>query len=288
MSQIVLGTANFGNVYGIANGGTLLTIEDSLEIVNWAQQNGINHFDTAIAYGSAENILGDQIDKSLNPEIDAKLDDKSCQSSTQIVEKTKEILLRLGIKQLSVLYLHNEALLGTAIGLEVKRGLEQVLDLGLCKRIGVSVYSEDSILACKKIVPKLSAFQVPENVCDRRLFGSQKVKDFSSNGDSFYVRSIFLQGLLLMNPKSIPRQLSRAVSDIELFADFAEKHSLSRMELCLAYAKSIPWANGIVLGIASLEQLQEIMGCYSALPSGWDTLIPRLPQEILDPRKWNL
>ena len=56
-SKIVVGTANFGNPYGIANRGKLLSLDESKSIINWAQENEINHFDSALAYGHAEEIL---------------------------------------------------------------------------------------------------------------------------------------------------------------------------------------------------------------------------------------
>jgi aryl-alcohol dehydrogenase-like predicted oxidoreductase len=288
MSKFVLGTANFGNKYGVANKGESLSREDSRNILNWAQSNGINHFDTAIAYGDAEDLLGIHLNRALNPVVDAKLDEESCQSSELIIRSTKEILHRLRLNQLSVLYLHNEALLGTALEPEIKRGLEAVLDLGLCKRIGVSVYSEETILTSKRIFPKLSVFQVPENVCDRRLFASRKIEELAFNGNSFCIRSVFLQGLLLMNPEEIPKKLNNAVSGIMQLQDFATKHSISRLELCVSYAKSIPWVESIIVGVASLEQLQQIMKCQSELPNGWESVIPRLPRAILDPRKWEM
>jgi aryl-alcohol dehydrogenase-like predicted oxidoreductase len=288
MSKLVLGTANFGNTYGVANKGESLSSNDSRNILNWAQNNGINHFDTAIAYGDAEDLLGIHLDRALNPVVDAKLDKKSCQSSELIIRSTKDILRRLRLNQLSVLYLHSDALLGTALGPEIKRGLEAVLDLGLCKRIGVSVYSEETILISKKVVPKLSVFQVPENICDRRLYASHKIEELAFNGNSFCIRSVFLQGLLLMNLEEIPKKLNNAVSGIEQLRDFATKHSITRLELCISYAKSIPWVESIIVGVASLEQLQEIMKCQTELPTGWERVIPSLPRDILDPRKWEM
>jgi len=288
MTKFVLGTANFGNAYGVANHGKSLSEEESKIIIHWAQSNGINHFDTAIAYGSAEHLLGTHLDKSLEPNVNAKLDEESCQTGELVIQRTREILARIGINQLSVLYLHNEALLDSPIGPEIKRGLEAVLDLGLAKKVGASVYSEDSIFALKRIFPKLSEFQVPENICDRRLFGSKKVLELACEGNSFLIRSIFLQGLLLMNPNEIPLKLINSNTGIKQLRDFGHRHSISTVELCLAYAESIPWAQGIIIGVASLNQLQEIFIANRSLPVGWESGISRLPDEILDPRKWNL
>ena len=263
-------------------------MEESKNIIEWAQENGVNYFDTAMSYGSAEKILGIHLDKTLKPNVNAKLNEESCQTSNLIVQRTKEILARLDMSRLSVLYLHNEALLGTSIGPEIKRGLEAVLDLGLAEKIGVSAYSEESLFACKEKVPKLTAFQVPENICDRRLIHSQKILELAADGNSFLVRSIFLQGLLLMDPRKLPHKLRNSASGIQQLKDFGDSHSISTVELCLAYAKSIPWAKGIIVGVASLKQLQEIVRANRSLPLGWNSNISTLPKDILDPRKWKL
>jgi hypothetical protein len=91
-----------------------------------------------------------------------------------------------------------------------------------------------------------------------------------------------------MNPNEIPRKLMNSYSVIRQLRDFGDRHSISNVELCLAYAESIPWAEGIVVGVASLNQLQEICAGNRSLPVGWDSSISRLPEDILDPRKWNL
>jgi len=286
MSRIILGTANFGNKYGVANKGKLLSKGESELILNWAQKNGINHFDTAFSYGDSSEILHSHIDHSYEPEIDTKLDEKSCQSGKLIVETTKSTLQNLGVAQLSVLYLHREDLLQGPLASEISIGLKEVLNLGIAKKIGVSAYSESAVLACKEALPDLSVFQVPENICDRRLASSMAIQNMALDGNSFRVRSIFLQGLLLMEPSLIPQHLKASSTSIQELIIFARNNSLTVMELCLAYANSISWANGIVVGVASLDQLIEIQKSSSPLPERWETSISTLPSEILDPRKW--
>ena len=288
MPEIVLGTANFGRDYGIANQGKLLSLNETKSIINWSQENGINHFDTATAYGDAEEILGRYLDLSLEPTIDTKLDEKSCESGKSIVEIARKTRDMLGVESLSTLYLHDEGLLQTSSRHEISIGLREVLNLGIAKQIGVSVYSESAVIACKKALPELSIFQVPENICDRRLISSRPIHSLAADGNTFIVRSIFLQGLLLMDPISIPPKLGLATADIQALNEFASANSLTAMELCLAYAYSIPWASGIIVGVASLEQLKEIQESISSLPRGWDTAISTLPSQIIDPREWSI
>lgn len=284
--KIIVGTANFGNPYGIANHGKFLTLEESESIINWAQENGINHFDTALAYGDSEEILSKHLNQSLVPEIDTKLDTLSCQSSASIIESARLARDRLGVDSLSTLYLHDEDLLQSSSQLVVSAGLREVLNLGIAKQIGVSVYSEAAVKVCKKVLPELTVFQVPENICDRRMIASKYINGLADNGNSFMVRSIFLQGLLLMDAASIPSKLHLAQPQLKRLIEFANKQKVKVIDLCLAYAYSISWASGIVVGVASLAQLKEIYASRSTLPEDWASSIETLPSELLDPRKW--
>ncbi len=285
--KLVLGTANFGNPYGIANKGKSITHQDSKCIINWTQSNGIRHFDTASTYGDAEEILGMYLDQSLEPVIDTKLDAESCKSGKSIVEATRKSWEKLRVSQISTLYLHVEGLLQSSNMKEIALGLNEVLNLGLARQIGVSVYSETSVLRWKNALPKLTVFQVPENICDRRLITSKAIEKLHTEGNTFIVRSVFLQGLLLMDLDSIPKKLNEAKTNIRELNAFSKANSLTPLEMCLAYADSITWASGIVIGFASLDQLKGILENSSSLPSGWDTAIRELPAEIIDPRRWS-
>jgi aryl-alcohol dehydrogenase-like predicted oxidoreductase len=286
VTNLILGTANFGNKYGIANQDTSTSNDELKEIINWAQKNQINKFDTALAYGDSDAILRRNLDYSLEPLIDSKLDEKSCQSKESILENANEIRNRLGVSQLSVLYLHNESLLNSSLASEISFGLREVLKQGIAKRIGVSIYSEDAISLNKRILPELSVFQVPENICDRRLMYSKEVLRLAEQGNIFNVRSIFLQGLLLMHPSSLPKQFRDVAPQLQEIIDFTQKNSLTVLELCIAYARSISWASGIIVGVTSVGQLAEIQESSSSLPDGWERDIPRLPIAVIDPRRW--
>jgi aryl-alcohol dehydrogenase-like predicted oxidoreductase len=288
MPKIILGTANFGCDYGIANKGNILTQEELKSIIHWAQTNGINHFDTALTYKGSTQTLNTYLNHSLEPAIDTKLNEENCQTSEMIVKTARDLREKLGVKTLSVLYLHDEQLLQSSLASEISRGLRDALTLGIAKEIGVSVYSKAGVLENKKVLPELSVFQVPENICDRRMIASSDIRSLYDEGNRFMIRSVFLQGLLLMQPKSIPSRLRLANRSVNELNVFARNNSLTVLDLCVAYANSISWASGIIVGVASLDQLKEIQKVTSTLPKGWETAISTLPPELVDPRKWTL
>jgi aryl-alcohol dehydrogenase-like predicted oxidoreductase len=118
------------------------------------------------------------------------------------------------------------------------------------------------------------------------MIDSKHIKSLADKGNSFMVRSIFLQGLLLMEAMSVPSKLHLVQPQLKSLNEFANKQKVKVLDLCLAYAYSISWASGIVIGVASLAQLKEIIASASTLPEDWASTITTLPSELLDPRKW--
>lgn len=285
MSRFILGTANFKGKYGILSNEDIS--ENKLkEIIAFAQVNGINHFDTAASYGAAEVKLGKLLQSSDQLKVDSKISNKDCQTVDSIINTVRESINRLKVKKLSTLYLHDASSLLGKNRAVVKSGLNQVLDQGLAEFVGVSAYSLKDLIDCKNIHFELTRFQVPENICDRRLFKSKEMMELYINGNEINVRSTFLQGLLLMDPRVVPGALEKSkpsLLDLELFS---KSKGISQVDLCIAYSKAIPWASKIVIGVDSVAQLKEILKSNYKLTGEWEKNISVLAPEIVDPRNW--
>ena len=287
MSKFILGTANFTGDYGIAQKKNL-ELENIKEILSFAHVNNLNHFDTATSYGDAQKILGNFLNYSNNAKIDSKIGNKECETVESILRSVQKSLAELKIEKLSTLYLHDANSLLGSNKLATKYGLTKVLDMGLADYIGVSVYTLNDLLECKKAFPDLSRFQVPENICDRRLSHSEEMLELSRDNNEINVRSIFLQGLLLLPIEAIPKGLSessKSINDLDLYS---KKESVNRIDLCIAYAKSISWASKIVVGVESITQLKAILDSNYKLSSEWERNVSRVSEAIADPRKWQL
>ena len=61
VSRMVLGTAQLGMTYGIANERQKITPRQAGELVNAAWGRGVRFFDTAQAYGCSEVVLGEAL-----------------------------------------------------------------------------------------------------------------------------------------------------------------------------------------------------------------------------------
>ena len=287
MSKFILGTANFSGDYGIAQKKNL-ELEQAEEILSFAQVNNLNHFDTANLYGDAQKFLGNFLNHSNHLKIDSKVGKKECETVESILESVQKSLAELKIEKLSTLYLHDANSLLGSNKLVTKYGLTKILDMGLAEHIGVSVYTLNDLLECKQVLPDLSRFQVPENICDRRLFYSTEMLELSRDNNEINVRSIFLQGLLLMPIEAIPKSLSessKSINDLDLYS---KKEAVTRIDLCIAYAKSISWASKIVVGVESISQLKAIFDSRYTLNNEWEKNISVVSEAIADPRKWQI
>ena len=193
MVNLILGTAAFETGYGIANQRIKLDSEAIRGIIATAQNHGIREFDTAPVYGGAESQLGLLLNHELGPKISSKISKEDAGSVKSMLESVKKTLLRTKVARLTNLYLHDaDALIGPTLS-ETTAGLKELIGLGLVERVGVSAYSLQSVLRAKELIPELSVFQVPENICDRRMLNSKDLVDLEREGNHFIVRSIFLQ-----------------------------------------------------------------------------------------------
>jgi|688.fasta_scaffold414461_2 aryl-alcohol dehydrogenase-like predicted oxidoreductase len=285
MKNFIIGTANFGNLYGEFNPGVVS--ENKIKnILNFAQKNDIYCFDTAKSYKNSEAILGKYLDRSKSIKIDTKIGAFGCQSVEQIIISVRKSIDLLGVSKISTLYLHDSNLILGQHCDTVKRGLKEVKDLGLVEHLGVSVYTREELLQCKVQFREFTHFQILENVCDRRLRDSDALIALAEMGNKINVRSIFLQGLLLSNPKKLNGKFLLAKKSLVELNDFAYRNNVSVFQLCVAYAQTLKWVNQIVVGVESKSQLEQILNSSFQLPVGWQEQINTLPESLLDPRYW--
>jgi hypothetical protein len=255
-------------------------------VIKAAEKVGSFQFDTAPAYGNAEVSLGKYLKNPSGASVFTKISGEELNSVSQMMDSARRSLERTRVSKFSGIYLHNEDIFDSVGLKEIRQGVKELLDSGITEKVGISVYSLDTLLKAKDICPELNLFQIPENICDRRTYNSEKIQHLSLNGNSIYIRSVFLQGLLLMEPKDIPNRFNKVIPCIEKLIEYSKSLNISREVVCLSYALMIPWAEGIVVGVASLSQLENLLNPTITLPNDFEGHIPTVDSEILDPRNW--
>ena len=279
--KIALGTANLGQLYGIANKEVPSKIE-SIEIIQTAYYRGVRIFDTAPDYGKAEEILSEALPEN-SVEMQTKIPKYTEDDLGKIRESLKNSLKILKVPKVNTVLFHNPEIYKSN---NFPYIVEKLIEEGLTAKVGISCYTLQQVLEAVDTSNKLSFFQLPENILDQRINNNSEIFNLATAGYEFQVRSIFLQGLLLLTPEQIPKKLASCESQITALRQKASEIGISVLQLCLSYAFSLNWASSILVGANSKTQLNELIeGCQNKLEFDWDEF-KMLPEPFLDPRKW--
>lgn len=286
-SRLVLGTAQLGMDYGVANTHGAPSRAQAFAILDQALAGGINTFDTAAAYGSAENVLGDWIEvRGVVGEVHviSKMSGAAGSARDQIGSSLK----RLRFERLDGCLLHTPKHLRDE---QIMAGLREAKDAGLAAHIGVSVYDPADAMCALDL--GLEYIQAPYNAFDQRLDATDFFSRAKARGATVFARSPFLQGLLLMEPERVPPYLAHARPYLERFIDITVRHSVSQLEAALVFALRSR-ADMIVFGAERPEQLAEILDIAQradALAGDWIEEVRNafcyVKGDTIDPRAWN-
>jgi aryl-alcohol dehydrogenase-like predicted oxidoreductase len=281
--DVVLGTATFGSDYGVANQNIVMSEEEVYLVLQEAIELGINTLDTSPEYGNAEILIGNFQAKSEQFRIFSKfMLEEGIKDTIESIKRSKD---NLNIEQFEGLYFHRSSDLLTKPKKIICSFIETLLDSGITKRIGASVYSEDEILRISSAFPEIKLFQVPENILDRRLLNSSQILHLANNGYEFHIRSIFLQGLLLMDPSRLEPKFSAFIHPLLELNKYAVSKAMTVEEIAMSYAKQISWAKSVLVGVSSVGQISELSR-FGTRSLEFETFPKALAPKLVDPRSW--
>ncbi len=264
--RLVLGAAQLGMPYGVANQTGQPDQGLANDILQVAWEGGIRTLDTAQAYGESEAVIGNFFKSHPECRFDVitKLaSNVDIASSSDIADAVSESTERLGQKPVAVLLhgysqlAHWDGALGETLTDLARRG-----DVGC---LGISVYHPDEFRDAIDH-PDISCIQAPFNVFDQRLVEQGLVEDAGKKGKRVFLRSIFLQGLLLMPPDALDSAMAFASPEIEQWRLLCRRHDMSPHKAALVFALSLTPDASLVIGCETKAQVeQNLEGVRSAL-----------------------
>lgn len=255
--KLALGTVQFGMNYGI-QGNTQPNIKQALEILNTAYASGIHTFDTASAYGTAEEVLGEFFKQ---PEINISKISIISKFSSDLEELKSSIIksiARLGIKCLEGYLFHNAHYIFDPAAVSA---LDRLKEKGLTKKIGVSIYTP--IQAMKALeYDSIDIIQIPYNVFDRRLDACGFFEHAKEKGVTIQARSALLQGLLVMEPEQLPGHMTFAAPYLREFQIICKENGIKPFDAAVQYVLQHGSIDYIVFGVNNLDHLKQFITLY--------------------------
>ena len=289
MSKIALGTVQFGTDYGINSENGQVQPEEVRSILNYAHSHNIDLLDTAPAYGNSEKILGGvnvsnfkvvtktrhfdglEIDnndvKLLNNDFHHSLKDLKQDSVYGVLIHNADDLFKPGAEKLF-------------------DQLQELKQAEKIVKIGVSVYDHSQLQSILDNFD-IDLVQLPFNILDRRMIDSGMLATLYSKGTEVHVRSVFLQGLLLMSEQSRPEKFNCWSGLWRIWHEWLNDNKLTALEATIRYAVSMPEVSKVLVGVDNLDQLKEIVAASTGV-------LPKIPNDLftndadlLNPSNWS-
>lgn len=261
-----LGTVQFGIDYGVSNQAGKTSGKEVEAILRIAENNGISVLDTACSYGESESALGAALPDGHNFRIITK---------TPIYKKSKitgcdadelktafhNSLDRLRTLRLEGLLIHHADDLLVEGGELLFSAMQELKQKGFVKKVGVSVYTGEQIDRLTERY-EFDLIHVPISILDQRLLDSGHIAGLKEKGIEIHARSVFLQGLLLMDIESLHSFFDPIKSLLFRYRDYLRSHGLTPVEGALAFVKGIPGIHSIIIGVNNQKQLKEVSMYY--------------------------
>lgn len=259
LSLFSLGTVQLGMNYGVNNATGKPDREQAIEILNAAAAQGVNSLDTSIGYGDSELIIGDwlrTVPEERRPMIVTKVDQMDHSSKNALrksIRKSLEISkARLGLERIPLLMIHDYRNYEQNPE-EVNQVFEELRASGDIERWGISAYSHHDyrVLADSSA----DAVQIPQNIFDWKQIQNGGLSALEASGKIVFVRSVYLQGLVFMDPDRLRPEMQFAAQVIRKFRGFCKAFQLEPAVLAMSFVLSLPGISSLVLGCESRAQV---------------------------------
>lgn len=291
LNTLVLGTAQLGMRYGIANISGKPDEQGVAEILSAAWTAGVEVIDTAQVYGDSERVIGAYLrahpDQSFR--IITKLADAVDHENAEAVVASARLSRDVLGQPLAALMLH-DATSVTKWNRRLQRGLDEILDTGIAEAVGVSIYTPPEFQAALEI-PTLRVIQAPFNALDRRLLESGLLARAIESGRVLVLRSAFLQGLLLLRAGQVPPQLSFAEPHLARWRSICARHAEGCAMTAVGYVRHAAPRALIVIGSERAEQVRANARLVAECTLSEDVVseIEKMPipeERVINPSLW--
>lgn len=270
--------------YGINNSYGKPSKREAFKILNTAFSNGIILLDSADVYGESLQIIGDyHLETGNKFELVNKFKlDNSYQSLTDKLQKS------LDATGLSQLYSYMYHSYDDYISGKVSTELDRIKELGLIKKIGVSLYSLDEL----KVVAgdsRINLIQLPANIFDLNQEKEDLLIRAKANGKEIHVRSVFFQGLFFRDPETLTGNIKRLKPYLLALRELSSRQGVDLKKMALNHILQKEYIDSVVLGVDNSLHLQENLSLVDFRSDCEDLATIKIKPEdiyLLNPANW--
>jgi len=291
--KVGLGTVQFGVDYGVSNSSGRTAREEIKRILEYASLHDITVLDTASAYGDSESVIGRECPASSCFSIVTKLpafrnDSISAHDTAYAECILNQSLAKLNRDSVYGLLLHQASDFLKKGGPDLYEQMLAFKLSGRVEKIGVSAYDRETL---DRVLQRfdIDLIQVPVSVLDQRLLEGGYLASVHQSGVEVHARSAFLQGLLLMEPATLPAYFSSVREHLIGYRAFLDARGISPLAGSLAFVSALDEVDSVICGVNNLGQLKEIVTASSAEVdvSGFSRFSIE-DDRILNPSRWEL
>lgn len=291
--KLALGTVQFGLPYGVANTTGQPSESEVRAILDHAAHVGVKVLDTAYLYGNSESVLGRCLPAGHGFRIVTKTPKFLGMGADAAVSALNaafaESCARLRVTDIYGLMVHDADDLLDAQGDVLWNAMLELRANGRVARIGASVYNGAQIDALLQRYP-LDLIQLPLSLLDQRLLRGGQLDRLQARGVEIHVRSVFLQGALLMAPEALPMHLADLRPQLEEIARRAGRLGINSLQAALRFVDGLPQVSAIVCGVDSRAHFDELAAALDQPMPTLDTVDTAAcactDAYLLDPSKW--
>ena len=284
--DLILGSAQFGMPYGIANNFEQVKTPEIEKIIKFSVKNNIKYIDTAISYGNVEAILSTIDLKNFNIINKIPTYEKNYGNIRNWAKLTvNNSLEKMKLKKFDSLLIHNIENIDNKNFKKLILTFEEMKKNKIINKLGISVYNNDQL---KKIfnIYNIDIVQLPYSIFNRSFEKNGWLEKLKKNKIEIHGRSIFLQGLLLVKAKNLPRKFLVWEKLWSKYNIWLDDHKLSALEACIEFIKNSKYIDKVVVGVNSLNQLKEINNCFKSPKRIIEFPFFTNNKKIYDPNEW--
>jgi aryl-alcohol dehydrogenase-like predicted oxidoreductase len=250
----LLGTANLVLEYPEGSPQLINSKAEAREFSNRFDKSNFSGLDSASAYFpdslEVRGILS-SVKRKLHLTTKFKIETFESEKLRLNLLFQKEVL---GLNTIETLLIHDPQKLTGDNTIKKLRQLEKMVELGIFKDFGVSVYSGTELRnAMKKYNFKF--VQIPLSLANREFDTPEWSDYFFKNSITVEARSIFFRGYLTEKLQDFEKFSTETYDFVKKFRKLLLDSDLSPERACATYVHQIPHVSRVIIGVRSINQI---------------------------------